>query len=106
MLKEKEKELIEAAAGMATHRLKTNFILQRIGENEKIHVTKEDLDSHIKQEAARYDISPEKMRKELQERNAVEDVSEQLLLGKTLDFLKSNVSIELTNEPTVKEEKS
>jgi len=33
-------------------------------------------------------------------------VSEQLLLGKTLDFLKANVSIELTKEPTVKEEKS
>ncbi len=106
MLKEKEKELIDAAASMAVHRLKTNFILQRIAESEKIQVTKEDLDSHIKQEAARYDISPEKMRKELQQRNALDDVSEQLLLGKTLDFLKSNVSIELTKEPTVKEEKS
>src|SRR6478736_4261176 len=30
MLKEKEKELIDAAAGMAAHRLKTNFILHRI----------------------------------------------------------------------------
>jgi trigger factor len=106
MLKEKEKELIDAAAGVAVHRLKTNFILQRIAESEKIQVTKGDLDSHIKQEAARYDISPEKMRKELQQRNALDDVSEQLLLGKTLDFLKANVSIELTKEPTVKEEKS
>ena len=30
MLKDKEKELIDAAAGMAAHRLKTNFILHRI----------------------------------------------------------------------------
>ncbi len=106
MLKEKEKELIDAAVGMAAHRLKTNFVLQRIAESEKIQVTKEDLDSHIKQEAARYDISPEKMRKELQQRNALDDVSEQLLLGKTLDFLKANVSIESTKEPTAEEEKS
>jgi trigger factor len=106
MLKEKEKELIEAAAGMAAHRLKTNFILHRIAESEKVEVTKEDLDSRIKAEAARYDISPEKMRKELQQRNALDDVSEQLLLGKTLDFLKANVSIELTKESAVKEEKS
>ena len=106
MLKEKEKELIDAAAGMAAHRLKTNFILHRIAEREKTQVTKEDLDSRIRQEAARYDISPDKMRKELQQRNALDDVAEQLLLGKTLDFLKANVSIELTKEPTVKEEKS
>ena len=105
MLKEKEKELIDAAAGMAAHRLKTNFILHRIAEREKIQVAKEDLDLRIKQEAARYDISTEKMRKELQQRNALDDVAEQLLLGKTLDFLKANVSIELTKEPTVKEEK-
>jgi len=106
MLKEKEKELIDAAAGMAAHRLKTNFILHRIAEHEKTQVTKEDFDSRIKQEAARYDISPDKMRKELQQRNALDDLAEQLLLGKTLDFLKANVSIELTKEPTVKEERS
>lgn len=105
MLKEKEKELIEAAASMAAHRLKTNFILHRIAEREKTEVTKEDLDSRIKQEAARYDISPEKMRKELQQRNALDDVAEQLLLGKTLDFLKANVSVEPAQEPAVKEEK-
>jgi trigger factor len=106
MLKEKEKELIDTAAGMASHRLKTNFILHRIAEREKIEVTKEDLDSRIRQEAARYDISPEKMRKELQQRNALDDVAEQVLLGKTLDFLKADVSIESTKEPMVKEQES
>jgi trigger factor len=106
MLKDKEKELIDAAAGMAAHRLKTNFILHRIAQREKIQVTKEDLDLRVRQEAARYDISPEKMRKELQQRNALDDVAEQLLLAKTLDFLKANVSIESTQEPSVKESKS
>src|SRR5207245_8217041 len=72
MLKEKEKELIEGAAGLAAHRLKTNFILHRIAEREKIQVTKEDVDHRIRQEAARYDISPEKMRKELQQRDALD----------------------------------
>jgi trigger factor len=101
MLKEKEKELVDGAAGVATHRLKTDFILHRIAERENIQVKKEDVDLRIKQEAARYDISPEKMRKELQQKNALDDVVEQILLGKTLDFLKANVSI----ESTVKEEK-
>jgi len=36
----------------------------------------------------------------------LDDVAEQILLGKTLDFLKANVSVELAQEATVKEEKS
>src|SRR5881275_969879 len=99
MLKEKEKELIDGAAGLAANRLKTNFILHRIAEREKIQVKKEDLDLRIKQEAARYDISPEKMRKELQQKDALDDVADQILLGKTLDFLKANVTIEPAQEP-------
>ena len=106
MLKEKEKELIDGAASLATHRLKTNFILHRIAEREKIQVTKEDVDLRVKQEAARYEISPEKMRKELQQRDALDDIAEQILLGKTLDFLKANVSVEPTQGPFVTEEKS
>jgi len=106
MLKEKEKELIDGAASLAGHRLKTNFILHRIAEREKIQVVKEDIDFRLKQEAARYDISPEKMRKELQQKDALDDVAEQILLGKTLDFLKANVSVETVQESSVKEEKS
>ena len=67
---------------------------------------KEDLDLRIRQEAARYDISPEKMRKELQQKDALDDVAEQILLGKTLDFLKANVTIEKSEEGAVGEEKS
>ena len=106
MLKEKEKELIDGAASLAAHRLKTNFILHRIAEREKIQVIKEDIDFRLKQEAARYDISPEKMRKELQQKDALDDVAEQILLGKTLDFLKANVSVETVQESTLKEGKS
>ncbi len=44
MLKEKEKELIEGAGSLAAHRLKTNFILHRIAEREKIKMTREEID--------------------------------------------------------------
>jgi len=106
MLKEKERELIDGAAGVAAHRLKTNFILHRIAERENIQVVKEDVDLRIREEAARYDISPEKMRKELQQKDVLDDVAEQILMGKALDFLKANVSIEPAQESTIKEEKS
>src|SRR5437879_3530932 len=106
MLKQKEKELIDGAASVAAHRLKTNFILHRIAERENIQVAKEDVDLSIRQEASRYDISPEKMRKELQQKDVLDDVAEQIMMGKTLDFLKANVTIEPAQESTVKEQKS
>ena len=94
VLKEKEKELIESAGGLAAHRLKTNFILTRIAEREKIEVRREDIDRRVRQEAARYDVSVEKMRKELEQHDGLNELAEQILLGKTLDFLKANVSVQ------------
>jgi trigger factor len=94
MLKEKEKELIETAANVAHHRLKTNFILERIAEQEKIEVAREDVDLRIRREAQRHNISTDKMRKELEEHEQLSALAEQILLGKTLDFLKANVSVE------------
>lgn len=99
MLKGKEKELIEGAGSLAAHRLKSNFILHRIAEREKIEVTKEELDERIRELAAQYNISVDKMKKELEENDRLNGVAEELLLGKTLDFLKSNVSVETISEP-------
>src|SRR5437764_8146786 len=106
MLKDKEKELIETAAGLAAHRLKTNFILHQIAERENIRVSREDINARLGEEAARYNVPLEKMRKELQEHDGLDTFAEQILLGKTLDFLKANVSVETAQEPVVKEEKS
>lgn len=106
MLKGKEKELVEGAGGLAAHRLKTNFILSRIAEAEKIQVTREDLEERIRDEALRYNMPVEKMRKELEQHDRLDALAEQILLGKTLDFLKSNVSVKGAVEPSVSDEKS
>jgi trigger factor len=106
MLKEKEKELVEGAGGLAAHRLKTNFIIHRIAEREKIEVTRDDFGARIRDEAERYNISAEKMRKELEEHDGLDGFAEQILLGKTLDFLKANVSVQPSVEPAVSEQKS
>lgn len=98
MLKEKEKELIEGAGGLAAHRLKTNFILHRIAEREKIEVTREELEERIHNEARHHNVPVEKIRKELTEHDRLDGLAEEMLLGKTLDFLKSNVSVETPSE--------
>jgi trigger factor len=93
MLKDKEKELIEGAGSLAAHRLKTNFILHRIAEQEQLKITREEVDARIAAEAQRYNVPTEKMRKELEENDRMDGVAEEVLLGKTLDLLKSNVSV-------------
>jgi len=99
LLKGKEKELIEGAGSLAAHRLKTNFILHRIAEHEKIQVTREEVDGGIREQAAHYNLSVEKMRKELEEKEQLNGLAEEILLGKTLDFLKQNVIVETSPEP-------
>ncbi|MEY2481424.1 MAG: trigger factor [Verrucomicrobiota bacterium] len=94
ILKNKEKELIEGAGSVAAHRLKTNFILHRIAEREKIEMTREELNERIRAQAAHYNVSVEKMRKELEEHNQLDALAEEIVLGKTLDFLKANVSVQ------------
>jgi FKBP-type peptidyl-prolyl cis-trans isomerase (trigger factor) len=86
--------------------LKTNFILHRIAEHENIQVSRDDINARLREEAARYNVPMEKMRKELQEHDGLDAFAEQILLGKTLDFLKVNVSVGTAQEPAVKEEKS
>jgi trigger factor len=94
ILKSKEKELVQGAGSLAAHRLKTNFILRRIAEAEKIQVSPEEIEERIRKQAAHYNVSVEKMRKQIDEQEGINGLVEEILLGKTIDFLKANVSVE------------
>lgn len=95
-LKSKEKELVQGAGSLAAHRLKTNFILHRIAEAEKIQVTSEEVEERIRKQAARYNVSVDKMRKEIDQHEGINSVVEEILLAKTIDFLEANVSVKTT----------
>jgi trigger factor len=105
ILKSKEKELVQGAGSVAAHRLKTNFILRRIAEAEKIQVSHDEIEERIRNQAAHYNVSVEKMRKKIDEHEGINGLMEEILLGKTIDFLKANVSVEMvaaTGKETVK----
>ena len=94
VLKENEKGLVEAAGKAARERLRGNFILLRIAELENIKVTKEEFNRRIDLMAVHYQTTREKLLKELSDRDALDQVNEEILRGKTLDFLASNVSVQ------------
>ena len=72
---------------------------------EKVEVTREEIDEAIRAQAAHYNVSVEKMRKEFEENDRINGLAEEILLGKTLDFLKANVSVETAVKPAMAEQK-
>ncbi len=93
VLKENEKELVGAASTNARERIKGTFILIRIAEEEGIKVKREELMGRIATLAEKYEMTFEKMLKELQKRNAIDQINEEILTAKVLDFLSSTASV-------------
>ena len=93
ILKENEQQLVGSAAENARQHLKSTFILLRIGEAEGIKVTQEEFNRRIVQLAIRHDLKPDKLLKKLDERNALDQVTEEILTAKVLDFLSASASV-------------
>lgn len=93
-IRESQKELLSAAADRARERLKSGFVLTRIAEQEKITVSTDEFEDRLVAMARQYGMTPEKLRKELDERGSLGQVEEDILTGKVLDFLSSNASVQ------------
>ena len=100
ILREHEKDLVGSAAQSARDRIKGTFILLRIAEKEKISITEMDLRRRIAQLAQRAKMSFDKMVKELQKRGVMEQIKEELVTAKTLDFVASQASVAGAAAPT------
>lgn len=93
ILREHEQELVGSAAQSARERIKGTFILMRIAEKENITVTEMDLRRRIASLAQRARMSFDKMLKELKKRGAIEQIRDEILTAKALDFVAANVSV-------------
>jgi trigger factor len=92
---EKQKdEIYSAAARSAKERVKLAFLVQRIAEQENIKVSQEEVLQRAQTLAATYQIPPEKFLKDLQKRNGVMELYEQVAHEKVLAFLEQNAKIE------------
>lgn len=93
VLKQNEQEILGSAAQNARDRLKGTFILLKIADAENIKPTQQEFDQRIAYLAARYDMKPDKLIKKLDERNAIDQILEEVLTSKVLDFLAANASV-------------
>jgi trigger factor len=94
-LVEKQKDQIySAAADSARSRVKLNFILQKIAEKEDIKIGQEEVAHRIQHLAAMYDIPPEKFARDLQKRNGVIEIYDELAREKTLELIQQKAKLE------------
>lgn len=92
-LKSQEDQILGFAKQSAADRVRSRFLLLRIAEQEKLEVEQNELVMYVTQMAARYEMTVQKLVKDLQRRNAFGAIREQILVGKTLDFIVSSVTV-------------
>ena len=94
LIEKQKDEIYHAAATSAKERVKLAFLVQRIAEQEEIKVSQEEVLQRIQSLAAAYQIPPDKFIKDLQKRNGINELYDQIAHEKVLAFLENNAKIE------------
>ncbi len=94
LIEKQKDEIYNAAARSAKERVKLAFLVQRIGEQEGIKVSQEEVLQEVQSLAAMYQIPPDKFIKDLQKRNGINELYDRIAHEKVLNFLEINAKIE------------
>lgn len=93
LIEKQKDEIYSAAAASAKDRVKLAFLVQRIAEKEGIQVSQQEVLQRIQSLAQAYQIPPDKFIKDLQKRNGINELFDQIAHEKVLAFLETNAKI-------------
>jgi len=94
MIERQKEEIYSAATHNAKERVKLSFLIQRIAEKENLQVSQDEILKRAQALATLYQIPLDKFLKDLQKRDGVPELYEQILHEKALDLLEKNAVIE------------
>jgi trigger factor len=94
LIEKQKDEIYSAATQSAKERVKLSFLIQRIAEKEGIQVSQDEVLKRVQSLAMAYQIPLEKFLKDLQKRNGVPELYDQIAHEKVLAFLEQNAKIE------------
>ncbi len=98
-LREEEvKEMGDELFKVAEEKIRRRLLLERLAEQLKIEVKKEEIEDEIKKLAGLYRMNPDTLKKRLEERGAIRDIEEAIKRKKAMEFLKSQVKMEVIIE--------
>lgn len=92
-LEQKKDEIFGFATQSARDRLRGSFILDAIARAENIQVEEAEIEERVRLMAERYRVPVEKFKTQLDEKGGFGEIEEQILVGKTLDFLVTNAKV-------------
>ncbi len=92
---EHQEEILNSATNDAHSSVKNTFILEQIAKKEEIKVDNDELRQHVEEMAESHGVPFEKLAAQLEKEGGVQRIHHQMLMSKTLDFLKSNASVEI-----------
>lgn len=93
LIETQKDQIYAAAAGNAKERVRLAFIVQRIAELEKIQVSQEDVLRRAQQLAMMYQTSLDAFIKDLQKRDGIGELYQQVQHEKVLELLEKNATI-------------
>jgi len=93
VIEQQKDEIFTAANANAKEKVKAMYIMSAIAEKEGIKVEQQEIATRVGMMAQQYQMPPEKLAKQLQERNGFGEINEQILIGKVLDFLQLNAEV-------------
>ena len=93
IIEQQKDEIYAAAAVNAKERVKLAFLVSKIAAQEKIEVSQEDALKRAQYLAMTYQMPFEQFLKDLQKRNGVNELYEQVLHEKVLELLEKNATI-------------
>lgn len=94
LIEQQKDEIYSAAARSAKDRVKLSFLVQRIAAKENLQVAQEEVVQRVQALALAYQIPVEKFIKDLQKRNGVNEIYEQITHEKVVQFLEQNAQVE------------
>jgi trigger factor len=94
VIEQQKEQIYSAATSGAKERVKVAFLLQKIAEKEDIKVSQEEIARRVNHLAGLYQIPANKFLKDLQKRNGLIEVYDQIMNEKVIDFLQQNAKVE------------
>lgn len=92
-IEDHRKDILERATRSSTDRVRLSFVLQRIADEEKIEVTEAEMDAHLEILARQYNVTVDRLKADLEKKEAMDELKRERRAEKTLDFILENTKI-------------
>jgi len=93
VIEQQKEQIYSAATHGAKERVKVAFLMQKIAEKEDIKVSQEEIAQRVQFLAGLYQIPADRFLKDLQKRNGLIEVYDQIMNEKVVEMLEQNAKI-------------